>query len=502
MRQQQAFHMVSTPPSRELVIKQQGPTALKSLLVCLSALVLVVSGVGYFVLGHSLSEIDPPVDPTPDGAVDFLLVGSDSRTDAQGNPLTPEEIDMLHAGDEEADNTDTIMVIRVPNDGSSATAVSIPRDTYVYDPEVGNLKINGVYSHHKAIKTSELITGEETDQQVIELAGKEAGRQGLMRSVADLTGISVDHYVEIGLVGFVLLTDAVGGVEVCLNADTFDEYSGADFKAGAQTLNGAQGLAFVRQRHGLTNGDFDRIVRQQAFMASLVSKVLSTDTLTSHSKLASLSDAVSRSIVADRNLDIMQFAAQMQNLTGGNVQFNTIPVTSKDGTGDNGESVVTVDVDEVHKFFNQLLGGTDSTASKSPTSTVAAPTAEVITLNASTTTNLAARVAGFLQTEGYTISETSSAMDGLYNQSQVLASDITNPEAIAIAEKLGGLPINVSTTLDSRTIAVVTADDYGGPEGETLHAGSTQTVGQVGTLEEENAAPVIDAGGNSPRCVN
>ena len=72
-----------------------------------------------------------------DGAIDILLVGLDSRTDAHGNALSPEELATLRAGDEEATNTDTIILIRIPNNGKSATAISIPRDSYVAGPRPG-----------------------------------------------------------------------------------------------------------------------------------------------------------------------------------------------------------------------------------------------------------------------------------------------------------------------------------------------------------------------------
>ncbi|AKK05103.1 transcriptional attenuator, LytR family [Corynebacterium mustelae] len=506
---------------------QQGPAAVKALVSFLSALVLVVSGVGYWTVGRIDTNVssgtlelggDQGLKEAADGATDILLVGSDSRTDAQGNPLTQEEIDLLHAGDEEADNTDTIMVIRIPNDGSSATAISIPRDTYVHDDAIGNLKINGVYSHHKAFEKERLFETGNVDERELEEKSKDAGRQGLIQAVSDLTGITVDHYAEVGLLGFVLLTDAVGGVEVCLNDDVFDEYSGADFKSGVQTLNGAQGLAFVRQRHGLPRGDLDRIVRQQAFMASLVSKVLSSGTLASPGKLASLGDAVTRSVTIDKDWDVMNFAIQLQNLAGGNVKFNTIPVTSIDGVGDYGESVVTVDVDEVHDYFNELLGTAPAPAPPSlapdptsPTSPTVNPNVEVLVLNASTTSGLAASVGGFLSEAGYRIADTTNAQEGLYFQSQVLAADTTNPDALAIAQKLGGLPIAASASLDATTIAVVTAADYNGPTGTPTSAASStsqssaasKTVGQAGSkLEEENLSPVIDAGGTGPRCVN
>src|SRR6201990_1075477 len=80
-----------------------------------------------------------------DGAIDILLVGLDSRTDAHGNPLSQQELETLRAGDDESTNTDTIILIRIPNHGKSATALSIPRDSYVEAPGLGKMKINGVF---------------------------------------------------------------------------------------------------------------------------------------------------------------------------------------------------------------------------------------------------------------------------------------------------------------------------------------------------------------------
>ncbi|GAA1472369.1 LCP family protein [Corynebacterium felinum] len=512
---------IKAPPTSAPVTKQQGPAAVKAFVAFLSALVLVVSGVGYFTVGRigntvaSAGSLELGGDQgvknqAKDGAVDILLVGSDSRSDAQGNPLTPEEIAMLHAGDEEADNTDTIMVIRIPNDGSSATAISIPRDTYVSDPELGNTKINGVYAGYKAIKKSSLFNSGVVDEQQLEEQSKDAGRKGLIDAVTDLTGITVDHYAEIGLLGFVLLTDAVGGVDVCLNNAVFDEFSGANFPAGVQTLGGAQGLAFVRQRHGLPRGDLDRIVRQQAFMASLVNKVLSTGTLTSPSKLSSLGDAVTRSVIIDKDWDVMSFATQLQNLAGGNVRFNTIPVTSIDGVGDYGESVVTVDVSEVHAFFKALLGDADKALTDTPTSETPRPQSKVKVLNASAISGLAAGISGHLTTLGYHIAETGNAEEGLYNRTQVVARSDGDREALIIAKELGGLPVVADPTLEPGIVLVVAGADYDGPTGTPTASTPTSTsvssgtsVGQPGhALGEEQISPVIDAGGNGPRCIN
>src|ERR1700727_3029959 len=210
-----------------------------------------------------------------DGAIDILLVGMDSRADAHGNPLSPEELATLRAGDEVASNTDTIILVRIPNNGNSATAISIPRATYVQPPGVGKTKINGVYGQTKEEKRVSLVESGVAAAEA-ETQGTEAGREALIKTVGDLTGVTVDHYAEIGLLGFALITDALGGVNVCLKEAVYEPLSGADFPAGPQKLNGPQALSFVRQGHELPRGDLDRVVRQQAVMASLAHRVISS----------------------------------------------------------------------------------------------------------------------------------------------------------------------------------------------------------------------------------
>ena len=112
------------------------------------------------------------------------------------------------------------------------------------------------------------VTGADLDRR-----SREAGRQKLIASVENLTGTTIDHYGEINLAGFVELTDALGGVSVCLNTAVRDSYSGIDLPAGQQSVSGAAALAFVRQRHGLDGGDLDRIGRQQAFAAGLAQRL-------------------------------------------------------------------------------------------------------------------------------------------------------------------------------------------------------------------------------------
>jgi len=508
---------IKAAPTQTVNLRQKGPAPVRGLLIFLSVLVLGLSGAGYYVAGNTFSK-GPTIGgdkstfgQAADGATDILLVGSDSRSDAEGNALTPDEINMLRAGDEENDNTDTIMVIRIPNDGSSATAVSIPRDTYIHDAKNGNMKINGVYGTYKNERKAELSQKGGIEGAKLEEESKNAGRKALMDTVSNLSGIKIEHYAEVGLLGFVLLTDAVGGVDVCLNEAVDDEFSGAKFKAGRQTLNGPDALSFVRQRHGLPRGDLDRVVRQQVFMASIVNKVLSSGTLSSPSKFADLSEAVRRSVKLDANLDPAQFAMQMQNLAGGNVQFSTIPVTSIDGVGDYGESVVTINTKDVNKFFQTLLGEKSEPSSSAPPSDNpkqalldATRNTSINVLNATQTSGLAAAVAGALGDMGLKIDQVTNAEPGLYNQTTIVASRADDPAAIALAGELGGLPIQASTSLNANEVAVVVGSDYDGPKSNSPITESPEEVGQAGSDKSSDAAksPNIDAGGDGPRCVN
>lgn len=512
---------IQAPPTRRRNLEQAGPAPLRATLIVLSAIVLIAGAMVWFTVGRAAGGLNSGGDFSlggeRDGATDILLVGSDSRSDAQGNPLTQEEIDMLRAGDEAALNTDTIMVIRVPDDGSSATATSIPRDTYVKTPEFGKLKINGVYGAAKTARADQMAA-EGADPVAVEKQSTKAGRDALITAVADLTGVTVDHYAEVGLLGFVLLTDAVGGVPVCLNAPVDDPFSGANFAAGVQTLDGADALSFVRQRHGLPRGDLDRITRQQAFMAAFVNKLLSAGTLSSPSKLSELGQAVQRSVVLDDNWDVMGFATQMQGLTGGNVTFGTIPVTSIDGVGDHGESVVTVDLGQVHAYFDRMVGAGEEETTPSETSDpdakFTASDYTVSVFNASMTDGLAARVSELLAGDGFGVGEVGNAETVGVSMSQVNTPDTRDPAAKALAEKLGGLPVVYDPDLPDGAISVTLAGDYSGPG---LDAGAEETAdpaepggsdGATGEIvgQEGSGAPAegpaIDAGGNGIVCVN
>jgi LCP family protein required for cell wall assembly len=440
-----------------------------------------------------------------DGAIDILLVGLDSRTDAHGNPLTPEELAALKAGDEEATNTDTIILIRIPNNGKSATAISIPRDAYVAAPGLGKTKINGVYGQTRETKRASLVQAGDSAADAA-AQGTEAGREALIKTVADLTGVTVDHYAEIGLLGFSLIADALGGVEVCLKEPVFEPLSGADFPAGRQKLNGPQALSFVRQRHELPRGDLDRVVRQQAVMASLAHKVISGKTLSSPTTLRRLESAVQRSVVISAGWDVMDFIQELSKLAGGNVAFATVPVLDGAGWSDDGmQSVVRVDPHQVQDWVGGLLHDQAQGKTEELAYTPAKTTASVV--NDTDINGLAAAVSNVLSSKGFTMGTVGNNDGSHVKASQVRAAKTDDLGAQEIAKELGGLPVVTDATMPAGLVRVVLANDYSGP-GSGLSGGGSVVPARVtnpGPAADGGAppaSPILTAGSDKPECIN
>ena len=301
----------------------------------------------------------PSPRPTPAGeAFTALLVGLDARTDAQGAPLPPALLDALHAGPDEGQlHTDTIILVHVPaGPGEPATAISIPRDSFVpIAGDHGTHKINSAYRRGMQ-DAEETLRAQGVDGAELDQRAREAGRRTLVATVRQLTGVRIDHFAEIGMAGFVELTEALGGVPVCLNAPVRDSYSGVDLPAGQHLVSGAGALAFVRQRHGLSDGDLDRIARQQAFAAGLAQRVLAPSTLTDPARLQRLVDIATRYVVLDRGWDLDQALSQMRRVTGDALTFHTIPTGRPDLRTPVDGIAVEIDGDAVRTFVGSLMG--------------------------------------------------------------------------------------------------------------------------------------------------
>lgn len=489
----------ATAPS-QLSGAEGGFGPLRAFIAIGAVLVLLITGFAWHSVDSLISNIERigglGLGGGRDGAVDILLVGVDSRTDAHGNPLSTGERALLHAGDEVGTNTDTIVLIRVPNDGRSATAISIPRDSYVDLPGMGKGKINSAYGATKEAQRLKLIK-QGVSEADAEKQSTQAGRQALIKTVSNLTGITVDHYAEVSLLGFVLLTDAVGGVDVCLNNPVDEWMSGADFRAGRQKLDGPEALSFVRQRHDLPRGDLDRIVRQQVFMAQLVGQVLSAKTLGNPGKLKNLSDAVGRTVVLDDDWDVLAFLQQLKDLTGGQVSFETIPVADLNDTTSDGESVVRVDPKAVAAYVAGLVDGKSADHGEP---TIDPASVSVSVFNASGVGGLAGQVAHALRAKGFQEGLVGNYTGPAVTGSRVLAVNTSNPKAKAVAQALGGLTIVSDASMSPDSVSVVLASDYSGPgsaAGRMFDFSGTSS-----TATPVPPAPPIDAGQNGPKCVN
>ncbi len=300
----------------------------------------------------------PTPRPTPVGeAFTALLVGLDARTDAHGDPLPPALLDALHAGPDEGQlHTDSIILLHVPaGPGERAFAVSIPRDSFV--PIAGGLgthKINSAYRRGME-DAEEALRAQGIDGAELDRRAREAGRRTLVATVQDLTGVEVDRFAEIGMAGFVELTEALGGVPVCLNAPVRDSYSGVDLPAGRHLVSGAGALAFVRQRHGLEDGDLDRIARQQAFAAGLAQRVLAASTITDPARLQRMVDIATRYVVLDSGWDLDQALSQLRRLSGDALTFHTIPTGRPDLRTPVDGIAVEIDRGAVRTFVESLL---------------------------------------------------------------------------------------------------------------------------------------------------
>jgi LCP family protein required for cell wall assembly len=378
------------------------------MLALASALILGLTGVswwfghhalGGFTMSQALGLNDPR---SAGGGMNILLIGLDSRKDQDGNDLPATILDKLHAGDSDSGgyNTNTLILAHITPD-NHVVAFSIPRDDYVpVDgiPGYDHVKIKEAYGLKKADTEQQLVETGVTDQHQLETRGREAGRAATLAAVRNLTGAPIDFFAEVNLAGFYDLAATLGRVEVCLNQPVSDEYSGADLPAGRQTLDAAQALAFVRQRHGLDNGDLDRSRRQQAFLVAVMRKLHDDGYLTNLGNLDKLINIAHKDIVLSNGWSDEQFR-RLGQITGSNVEYRTLPVVRYDTVDDQDVNIVDPDTikAEVAAAFNDQA---------SITTTPATPSSTFDVINAGNTEGLAAAIAQVLTRRGFTAGQT------------------------------------------------------------------------------------------------
>jgi LCP family protein required for cell wall assembly len=467
--------------------------ALVSLLV-FSGTWLGWSQVHQLTSGLATADVIDPGAGNKTGEQNILLVGLDTRTDAQGNPLPQDILNALHAGaaSDGGDNTDTMILIHIPAGGGKAVAFSIPRDSYVQlAGGYGMHKINSAYTYAQVAAMSTLRAQGVSGAQ-LNVQAAQAGAKNAIQTVEQLTGLTINHFASVNLVGFYDVSEAIGGVPVCLNAPVQDSYSGANFPAGVQTISGAQALAFVRQRHGLTNGDLDRIRRQQAFMASMAHTVLSAGTLTNPTKLSNLIDAVKKTVTLDQGWDVFSFAQQLQSMSAGKIQFETIPVGNINLQTPDGDSI-QIDPAQVQAFVGNAIGKTaPSTVAPATTTTLRGGSGVVVDVdNASDASGLATRVANDLSGRGFT-----TGTVGTVSAQRTTVVDYATgerTEAEQLAQYLGsGATAVADSALRTGHVRIYLGSDYAGPD--------SQPATTTSAPPPSPSAPPITAGGTT--CVN
>lgn len=279
---------------------------------------LGLAGYGAYVASQfdaSVTVVDEPFveqtarpEPTDFGALNLLLMGSDTR----GSLGT----DLNATGS----RSDTIMVVHVSGDRQSIQVISIPRDTWVPIKGYGMGKINWALSY--------------------------GGVKLAVNTIETLLDAQIDHVAIIDFDGVKKVTTVIGGVPID-NPVSFDVFDGRleHFLKGPLVLEGDRALMFVRERHAFAEGDVSRIQNQQMFIKGFIDKVLSIDVLANPDKMTKLTQSIGKSMLVDKGFNsgfILPLAAQLATLSGESVKFFTLPFS---GAGMIGTQFV-VDVDE------------------------------------------------------------------------------------------------------------------------------------------------------------
>ncbi|MGV9849183.1 LCP family protein [Streptomyces sp. NPDC003442] len=281
------------------------------------AAVLVLGGAGlgylYYKLNGNLTGVDVNAalgadrpENVDNGSMDILVLGSDSRAGKNAK----------YGTDEGTSRSDTAMIVHVYKGHKKASVISIPRDTLIERP---SCTTKG---------------GQETPavQAAMFNSAYEAGGPACtIKTIESMTGIRMDHFLEVDFSGFKQLIDDLGGVNITTTAPIHDPKSHLDLEAGPHTLDGEQSLGLVRTRHGVGDGsDLGRIKLQQAFVKALLDQVKHVDLFGNPKKLYDLADTSTKALTTDSELasvsKLKGFAESLKGIGSGNMKMTTLPV--------------------------------------------------------------------------------------------------------------------------------------------------------------------------------
>ena len=290
----------------------------------LSVLLVIVLTWGGFLVwdaNTNIGRVSALSGASDTAGTTYLLAGSDSRADGA-----------VQDGFEGSERADSIMLVNIAANGQ-AVALSIPRDTYAEIPGVGWDKINASYAY--------------------------GGPQLLVETVEKLTGLTIDHFVQIGMGAVPDMVDAVGGVELCYDHDSNDEYSGLNWTAGCHTVDGPTALQFSRMRYQDPEGDIGRTKRQRQVISKVVSEAASPATLINPARTLRVERAGSKSFTVDEDSSIMTVASLVMALRSASSDelMGVPPIESLDYTTSAGASAVLLRDETAPDFFAKLRAG-------------------------------------------------------------------------------------------------------------------------------------------------
>jgi LCP family protein required for cell wall assembly len=294
----------------------------------MSALVMFTSGGAWaltsYINGH-LGRLNAGTAGTPSsGPLNIVVAGLDERAG-----LTPRQQAQLHVGANSGEtDTDTLMVVHVPADHRYVRVVSLPRDSWVSIPGHGMNKINAALGI--------------------------GGPSLMVQTIEQLTGLTINDYVEVNFLGFVKVIDALGGVNICLPFAVDDRYSGLHMSAGMHHVNGITALEFARDRHSFATSDLARIQDQQQLISSALSEGLKSGVLANPVRLESFLSATSAAIRVDEGFNVVSLADELRGISPSDVTFTTVPLSNTNYQTPTGESAVLWNQSAAAALFNEM----------------------------------------------------------------------------------------------------------------------------------------------------
>ncbi|MGW2087384.1 LCP family protein [Streptomyces sp. NPDC001880] len=306
----------SVPPQRRSRKQDERPRWGMRMVTGLSVLVLGAGGVGHAVvtsLATGIDRIDPFKDmknrPPAGNGMNLLLVGTDGR-----DRITPAEKKKYRLGGAPCHCTDTLMLVHLSADKERASIVSLPRDSYAEVPEHTDRNTGEQHAAHP---------------QKLNAAYAEGGPSLTVRTVEHMTGVKVDHYLEVDFTSFMKTVDTLGGVKICTARPMKDSYTGLDLAAGTHELDGGQALQYVRSRHIDGASDLGRMQRQQKFLASLIKQATSSGVLLNPVKFRDVASTMLGSVRADKGFgteQMLELGQAMRDFSPASSEFASVPM--------------------------------------------------------------------------------------------------------------------------------------------------------------------------------